>query len=78
MKIYKVKHIPTGLFYKPSKYPSKSNLSKTGKVYHTKPSLQYWLSFSHGLAYNHPTKDYPGYKTTATRLEDWEIIEGEI
>lgn len=29
MKPYRVKHIPTGLYYKPGKL----NLSKTGKVY---------------------------------------------
>lgn len=31
MKPHRVKHIPTGLYYKP--YGSNSNLSKTGKVY---------------------------------------------
>lgn len=29
MKPYRIKHIPTGLYYK----PGKTNLSKTGKVY---------------------------------------------
>ena len=31
MKPYRIKHIPTGLYYKPGKV----NLSKTGKVYQT-------------------------------------------
>lgn len=31
MKPYRIKHIPTGLYYK----PGVSNLSKTGKVYQT-------------------------------------------
>ena len=31
MKPHRVKHIPTGLYYKP--YGNTSNLSKTGKVY---------------------------------------------
>ncbi len=31
MKPYRIKHIPTGLYYKPGKL----NLSKTGKVYMT-------------------------------------------
>lgn len=31
MKPHRVKHLPTGLYYKP--YGNTSNLSKTGKVY---------------------------------------------
>lgn len=34
MKPYKLKHIPTGLYYQPQKYRG-SNLSKLGKVYQT-------------------------------------------
>lgn len=33
MRPYKIKHIPTGLYYKPSRG---NNLSKLGKVYTTK------------------------------------------
>jgi len=43
MKLYKLRHKPTGLYYKPSKHRSKSNLSAQGKVYHTRPSFG-WLS----------------------------------
>jgi len=78
MKIYKVLHIPTGLYFKPSTYQSKSNLSKTGKVYHRKPNMQLWLGFAGGSSYNHPKKDYPHYTKTYCKLEDWKIIEGEI
>lgn len=31
MKPYRIKHVPTGLYYK----PGENNLSKTGKVYQT-------------------------------------------
>ena len=34
MKIYKLKHIPTGLYYQPHKHRG-SNLSKKGKIYQT-------------------------------------------
>lgn len=34
MKPYKIKHIPTGLYYQPRKHRG-SNLSKRGKVYQT-------------------------------------------
>ena len=40
MKAYKLKHIPTGLYYTPSK--SNGNLSKRGKVYvDTKPRVEW-------------------------------------
>jgi len=41
MEVYKLKHIPTGLFYTPSR--GAGNLSVTGKVYSTKPQLK-WTS----------------------------------
>ena len=82
MKIYKVLHIPTGMYYKPSKYPSHSNLSKTGKVYHTKPNIESFLSYAGRMTYNHPLKsknwNSPSYESRSTKLEDWKIIEGEI
>lgn len=34
MKPYKVKHVPTGLYYQPHKHGG-SNLSKRGKIYQT-------------------------------------------
>lgn len=47
MKVYRIKHLPTGLFFVPSrliqvdgKY-AKSNLSKRGKLYTHKPTLRY-------------------------------------
>ena len=38
MKVYKIKHIPTGLFYKPSQ--GNGNLSKNGKIYQQLPSIK--------------------------------------
>lgn len=32
MRPYRIKHIPTGLYYKPS---TRNNLSKNGKIYNT-------------------------------------------
>ena len=40
MKVYKLKHIPTGLFFVPSK--GNGNLSIGGKIYQTKPKLS-WI-----------------------------------
>lgn len=36
MEFYKIKHKPTGLFYK----PGATNLTKTGKTYAKKPTLK--------------------------------------
>lgn len=38
MKFYKIRHKPSGLFYKPSK--GGLNVSRLGKVYNQKPSLK--------------------------------------
>jgi hypothetical protein len=76
MIFYKLRHIPTGLFFKPSKYGSKSNLSKNGKVYSTKPSLKY---VSNG--YHHPLKQkWPkaNYEYRKYVEGDWEIVEIKV
>jgi len=64
MKCYRFKHIPTGMYWRPSRdvrkkvkpkkgemvcMMVKSNLSKTGKIYASKPS---WDWIKHGF-YNH-------------------------
>lgn len=41
MKVYKIKHKPTGLFFTPSK--GSGNLSKNGKIYPKKPRLEWAL-----------------------------------
>ena len=42
MKIYKLKHIPTGLYYIPSK--GNGNLSTKGKIYSSKPKIEWGLT----------------------------------
>lgn len=39
MTLYKIKHIPTGLYYTPSNFSNKSNLSKKGKLYSSKRKI---------------------------------------
>ena len=38
MKPYKLKHVPTGLYYQPYKHKG-SNFSKRGKIYQTKVNI---------------------------------------
>lgn len=52
MNFYKLKHLPTELYFKPSRYPYKENLSKIGKSYSRKPSLgpigaTFWHNYEH-------------------------------
>ena len=53
MKIYKLKHVPTGMYYQPHKHRG-SNLSKRGKIYQTA---------THGLssAFKNEDKPFPVY-----------------
>lgn len=48
MNVYRIKHLPTGLYFIPSRFINapdgsyaKSNLSKKGKTYLKKPSLKF-------------------------------------
>lgn len=66
---YKIRHIPTGLFYRPGRACDKKNLSKNGKAYQQKPTLK-WL----GGIYGHPVPKKSHYG------DDWEyrkVIESE-
>lgn len=38
---YRLKHLPTGLYFKPYRTPWSPNLGKSGKVYSKKPSFSY-------------------------------------
>jgi hypothetical protein len=59
MKVYRIKHLPTGLYYRPSsevqvkaagtKRYVKTNLSKKGKLYTQRPSESWFV----GKIYNH-------------------------
>lgn len=40
MTIYKILHVPTGLYYKPISNMSRSNLSKRGKLYIKEPEIK--------------------------------------
>ena len=86
MKLYKLKHIPTGLFYTPSR--GSGNLSVKGKIYiNKKPSLdwcktiriQRWSSNSKlfKILSNYFDLSEDGYsdKYFKTNPNDWEIIE---
>lgn len=41
--VYKLKHVGTGLYYKPHSFRSPGNLSKVGKIYGKTPSLK-WIN----------------------------------
>lgn len=57
--IYKLKHIPTGLYYKPSNGTS-SNLSKRGKIYQT--NINALLVNSDTITISISKKQYKEYK----------------
>jgi hypothetical protein len=86
MKVYKLKHIPTGLFYTPSR--GSGNLSTKGKIYQNKPSLDWCQTIRIKRSYTHTSKlsklvtehfklDGDGYidRYFKTDIKDWEIIE---
>ena len=90
MKIYKLKHIPTGLYYKPFA-GSGSNLSKNGKVYTKRPPSKEppvirvtFISLSAPTPTQKIIIDYfnipwnGGYTNNRyinTQLQDWEVEE---
>lgn len=47
MKPYKLKHVPTGLYYQPYKHKG-SHLSKRGKIYQTQLNILSSSSYSNG------------------------------
>ena len=66
--MYKLKHIPSGLFFKPYRFSYKGickNLHKDGKVYTRKPHL--------GYLGDH-VRDAEGSKLDIV-AEDWEVVE---
>ena len=81
---YKLRHTPSGLFFKPSKHRDKANLSLNGKVYQKRPSLN-----SLSGSYTHPEDDE--YNRTQWRERgftkrnnrrvvptEWEIVQYAI
>lgn len=81
MKIFRLKHKPTGLYYKPNngKYAStKSNLSKRGKLYIKKQSYRVLFGSPSYASYYHPTgKKYPEkfFETKPFIENEWEWEE---
>ena len=87
MKVYRWKHIPTGLFYQPVKgiHGTKSNLSKDGKLYTKKYNIfrhQEELNIAVSMAlikkFNlTPSETMSGYhqRYVKTELSDWICIE---
>jgi hypothetical protein len=89
MKVYKLRHNPTGLFYQPSK--GNGNLSKKGKIYSSKPKINWALGLRIKINSwkSEPTGHHKiiceyfgipfgnGYIDTYVRTvpENWEIIE---
>lgn len=84
---YKIRHTPSGLFYKPSKYGSKVNLSKEGKTYNRMPSWQYIMGPIR-LRYNPEYKNMPWKNRYSHNIsefieedfipENWEIVRYEV
>jgi hypothetical protein len=64
---YRLRHIPTGLFFTPSKNGWGSHLTKVGKAYNKKPSKSYIES---GVEIG----DYPNIKTVLYVEGEWEIV----
>lgn len=79
MKFYKIRHMPTGLFYQPVKGrfdAEKTNLSKNGKVYHKKPTLKH---ISHHICHSVKDESVEYWKRRSYQIKfvksEWEIIE---
>lgn len=66
---YKLRHKPSGLFFRGYETGKQTNLSKIGKVYQTKPSLAYVKD-----GYYDKDKKYITYVGREC-IEDWEIVE---
>lgn len=82
MIFYKLKHIPTGLFFKPSKHRSKWNLSKDGKTYNKKPSAK---MCGVEKSYNHPITEksarvryWENFQIRRCTPDDWEVVEFKV
>lgn len=75
MKPYRIKHIPTGLYYKPGEV----NLSKTGKVYQTANNILTYVSrdavlveVSKGSKIHEATKDKIQWESSRSR--PWHVV----
>lgn len=83
--VYKIRHIPTGLFYQPCKgrwSKDKSHFSERGKIYQTKnipvPSGDVNISESLVKRYKVPNFKYNNENRIRTISSSWEIVEYEL
>ena len=70
MRPYKVKHIPTGLYFQPHKHRG-SHLSKNGKIYQTKTNGVFSGNYGHKTFRISCEKDSQIHKLTKDTLY-WE------
>lgn len=68
---WRIRHLPTGLHYQPVKGYKKNSLSKGGKVYHKKPTLEH---INHGY---HRLIDGESEFLKFVR-EEWKVICYEV
>lgn len=69
--VYKLKHIPTGLYFEPMGY--KGNVSEIGKVYsNKKPPRQNFISVPNEIKDKYPINYYE------TEHSDWEVVEYKL
>jgi len=96
MKVYRIKHIPTGLYFRPSRkiyvkhecyewsWPTRSNLSKVGKVYAQKPSPGrymkdgFWNHTNLRIVEGAWNRKHPEATKESYNPSDWAIEESEI
>jgi hypothetical protein len=67
---YKLRHIPSGLFYVPSSFRTMTNLCKFGKLYNAIPQDLREGKYSYFYDENNVKR--------LIFLEDWEIVEVEF
>ena len=76
MKFYKIRHKPTGLFFKPNN--QSVNLSKKGKVYENKPGLNRLPKNWRTGYYRITIRDNGRRVVIYVPPEDFEIVEYNV
>lgn len=69
---YKLRHKPSGLYFRTYETGKHTNLSRVGKVYQTRPSMAYVQKGYYGL-----DKRYVTYEDRKTCIAEWEIVTYE-
>ena len=75
MKVYKVRHIPTGLFFRPG---PNGNLHENGKIYSNKPNLKVILVHDSGAYTGYVRIRKTKYSVTREPVSDFEIVEFDL